>query len=143
MRQNQGRRKAMNVLVTGLAILSTVVVVTPLVAILGYLIYKGASSLNFAFFTQIPKPVGENGGGMANSIVGSGVVLTLASLMGIPIGIAAGVYLAEFGRGKGAGDRSAVYRGCVERSAFDCDGHRDLCVDRETAAAFFGVRGRG
>ena len=60
----------------------------------------GASSLNLAFFTHIPAPVGENGGGMANAIVGSGIVLALASLMGIPVGIAAGVYLAEFGRGK-------------------------------------------
>ena len=72
----------------------------PLAAILFYLVYKGASSLNLAFFTQVPAPVGEPGGGMANSIVGSGVILLLASLMGIPIGIAAGVYLAEFGRGK-------------------------------------------
>jgi phosphate transport system permease protein len=100
MKLDQFRRKSVDHLVTGLAILSTVVVIMPLLLILGYLIYKGASSLNFAFFTQIPKPVGEDGGGMANSIVGSGVVLTLASLMGIPVGIAAGVYLAEFGRGK-------------------------------------------
>ncbi len=93
-------RGAVNLIVSGAAILSTVLVIAPLLAILGYLIYKGASSLNLAFFTQIPRPVGEDGGGMANSIVGSGVVLTLASLMGVPIGIAAGVYLAEFGRGK-------------------------------------------
>jgi phosphate transport system permease protein len=83
-----------------LAILSTVIVIVPLVAILVYLIYKGASSLNIAFFTHIPAPVGEPGGGMANAIVGSGIVLAVASLMGIPVGIAAGVYLAEFGRGK-------------------------------------------
>jgi phosphate transport system permease protein len=100
MRLDQFRRKAVNYLVTALAILSTILVITPLLLILGYLIFKGASSLNFAFFTQIPKPVGEDGGGMANSIVGSGVVLALASSMGIPVGIAAGVYLAEFGRGK-------------------------------------------
>jgi len=100
MKLDQLRRGFVNHLVTGLAILSTVVVITPLLLILGYLLYKGASSLNFAFFTHIPKPVGEDGGGMANSIVGPGVVLALASSMGIPIGIAAGVYLAEFGRGK-------------------------------------------
>ncbi len=64
---------------TGLAILSTVLVVAPLVAIFVYLIYKGASSLNLAFFTQIPKPVGEAGGGMANAIVGSGILLGLAA----------------------------------------------------------------
>jgi len=100
MKFDQMRRTGVNYLVSGLAILSTILVIAPLLAILGYLIYKGASSLNLAFFTQIPKPVGEDGGGMANSIVGSGVVLALASLMGVPIGIAAGVYLAEFGRGK-------------------------------------------
>jgi phosphate transport system permease protein len=99
MRINNARRTAMNYLIGGLSILATVLVILPLIAILFYLIYKGASSLNFAFFTHIPAPVGEQGGGMANSIVGSGIILFLASLMGIPIGIAAGVYLAEFGRG--------------------------------------------
>jgi len=100
MRRNKARRAATNYFVSGLCILATVLVILPLIAILFYLIYKGASSLNFAFFTHIPAPVGEAGGGMANSIVGSGIILLLASLMGIPIGIAAGVYLAEFGRGK-------------------------------------------
>jgi len=87
-------------LITGLAILSTILVIAPLAAILIYLIYKGARSLNLAFFTKIPVPVGESGGGMANSIVGSGIILTMASAMGIPIGIGAGVYLAEYGRGR-------------------------------------------
>ena len=100
MRLNNARRTATNYFVGGLSIIATVLVIIPLVAILFYLIYKGASSLNLAFFTHIPAPVGETGGGMANSIVGSGIILLLASLMGIPIGIAAGVYLAEFGRGK-------------------------------------------
>ena len=85
--------------VTGLAVLATLLVVTPLVAIFGYLIYKGAVSLNWAFFTQIPKPVGEAGGGMANAILGSGILLGVASLIGVPIGIGAGIFLAEFGRG--------------------------------------------
>ncbi|HLH34107.1 MAG TPA: phosphate ABC transporter permease PstA [Alloacidobacterium sp.] len=84
---------------TGVAILSTILVIAPLVAIFAYLLYKGASSLNLAFFTQIPKPVGEAGGGMANAIVGSGILLALGSLLGVPIGIGAGIYLAEFGRG--------------------------------------------
>jgi len=100
MRLNAGRRYATNHLITALSILSTVIVIAPLVAILVYLIYKGASSLNLAFFTHIPAPIGEEGGGMANAIVGSAIVLGLASLMGIPVGIAAGVYLAEFGQGK-------------------------------------------
>ncbi len=89
----------MNLFVSSLAILATIAVITPLIAILGYLLYKGASSLNLAFFTHTPAPVGEAGGGMANAIVGSGMVLFLASLMGIPVGISAGLYLAEFGRG--------------------------------------------
>jgi phosphate transport system permease protein len=93
------RRSLTNHFVTGLAVLSTVVVLVPLVAILGYLLYKGASSLNLAFFTKVPAPVGESGGGMANSIVGSGIILAVASVMGIPLGIAGGVYLAEYGRG--------------------------------------------
>lgn len=99
MRLNNTRRKVMNYFVGGLTVLATVLVIAPLVAILGYLIYKGASSLNLNFFTRIPAPVGMPGGGMANSIVGSGIVLALSSLMGIPVGIAAGVYLAEYGRG--------------------------------------------
>ncbi len=99
-RGNGIRRQVVDYAVVGLASIATVLVIAPLVAILGYLLYKGASSLNVAFFTHIPAPVGEAGGGMANSIVGSGIVLFLASLMGIPIGIAAGLYLAEFGRGK-------------------------------------------
>ena len=100
MRFHTARRRATNYLVNGLAILATLLVIAPLVAILVYLIYKGASSLNLAFFTRIPAPVGQPGGGMANSIVGSGIVLLLSSLMGIPIGIAAGVYLAEYGQGR-------------------------------------------
>lgn len=86
-------------LATGLAITATILVVAPLVAIFGYLLFKGASSLNLAFFTQIPKPEGESGGGMANAIVGSGVLLAISSLLGIPLGIGGGIYLAEFGRG--------------------------------------------
>jgi phosphate transport system permease protein len=85
--------------VTALAILATVIVVTPLVAIFAYLIYKGASSLHLAFFTQVPKPPGEVGGGMANAILGSGIVLAVASALGVPVGIGGGIFLAEFGRG--------------------------------------------
>jgi phosphate transport system permease protein len=99
-RINTGRRYATNFVVSGLAILATVLVIVPLVAILVYLLYMGASSLNLAFFTHIPAPVGDPGGGMANAIVGSAIVLLVGSLMGIPLGIGAGVYLAEFGRGK-------------------------------------------
>jgi len=100
LRFNFAARKLVNHAVTGLAVLATVAVLVPLAAILIYLVYKGASSLNLAFFTRPPAPPGVTGGGMANSILGSGIVLTVASLMGIPVGIAAGVYLAEYGRGR-------------------------------------------
>jgi len=67
--------------------------------ILGYLVFNGGTSINWAFFTQLPKPVGEEGGGMANAIVGSAKLLLGASLIGVPIGFLGGVYLAEFSGG--------------------------------------------
>lgn len=85
--------------VTGLAVLATLLVIAPLLFIFSYLLFKGASSVNLAFFTHTPKPPGELGGGMANAIVGSAVLLGLSSLIGVPVGIAGGIYLAEFGRG--------------------------------------------
>jgi len=97
---NRAWRVFSNHLATAAAVGSTILVMAPLIAIFIYLLYKGASSLNLAFFTQIPKPVGETGGGMANSILGSGILLAIASLMGVPIGIAGGIYIAEFGRDK-------------------------------------------
>src|SRR5271156_761743 len=103
MRMNKARRNATNYFIGGLSILATIIVIVPLIAILFYLVYMGASSLNLNFFTKIPAPVGESGGGVANAIVGSGIILGIASLMGIPVGIAAGVYLAEFARGKAIG----------------------------------------
>jgi len=92
-------RAGTDLLATGLAILATVLVVAPLIAIFVYLIYKGASSVNLDFFTHIPRPVGESGGGMANAIVGSAILLLLGSLVGVPVGIGGGIFLAEFGRG--------------------------------------------
>ena len=96
---NRRLRWIANHTATGLAVLSTLLVIAPLIAIFADLVYKGASSLNWNFFTKLPVPVGELGGGMANAILGSAVLLVLASAMGVPIGIAAGIYLAEFGRG--------------------------------------------
>jgi phosphate transport system permease protein len=81
---------------TGLAAFITVSV---LFFILGYLVYHGGTSINWDFFTKLPTPVGENGGGMANAIVGSAKLLFLASLIGVPIGFLGGVYLAEFSGG--------------------------------------------
>ena len=97
---NRGRliwRKSLNVLMLTLTGLSAFGVVSILFLILGYLIWNGGRSLNFDFFTQLPKPVGETGGGMANAIVGSLKLLLLAALMGLPVGLLAGIYLAEFG----------------------------------------------
>jgi phosphate transport system permease protein len=98
-RANLLRRRFTNGLVVVLAIAATAVVVLPLFAILLYLIREGAGSLNLAFFTRNPRPVGMPGGGMANAIAGSGIILALASAIGIPLGIGAGIYLAEFGQG--------------------------------------------
>ncbi len=91
-------RRAVDQLMTLAAAGAVVLVLSPLLAIFGYLIYRGIGSINWAFLTQTPKPVGEAGGGMANAIAGSGLILGIASLIGVPIGIGAGIYLAEYGR---------------------------------------------
>ena len=96
----QLRRQIADKFFTGLAAGLSVIVISALVAILAYLVLRGAGSVNWDFFTQIQKPVGETGGGMANGIVGSIMILAIASCIGVPIGIGAGVYLAEFGRGR-------------------------------------------
>jgi len=72
------------------------VAVSVLFFILGYLVYHGGRSINWSFFTKLPKPVGETGGGMANAIVGSAKLLLLASLLGVPVGFFGAIYLAEF-----------------------------------------------
>ena len=93
------RRKAVNAVMLGLTGVCTVIVAGTLLVILGYLGWNGARSLSLDFFTQLPAPVGETGGGMANAIVGSGKVLLIALMIGAPIGFLGGVYLAEFGTG--------------------------------------------
>jgi phosphate transport system permease protein len=82
------------------AILTVVLVLAPLIAIFGYLVFKGIGSINLAFLTQTPKPPGEVGGGMANAIAGSVLILAIASLLGVPLGIGAGIYLSEYGRNR-------------------------------------------
>ena len=79
----------------GLTYLAALLATLPLILILGHIVAKGASSLSLAFFTHMPKPVGEVGGGMANAIVGTLILIGVASLIGLPIGIGAGLYLAE------------------------------------------------
>jgi phosphate transport system permease protein len=94
------RRQLVDYFFTGLAASLSVLVVGALVAIFAYLVLRGAGSLNWSFLTQTPKPVGEAGGGMANALIGSVMILLIGSLLGVPIGIAAGVYVAEFGRNR-------------------------------------------
>jgi phosphate transport system permease protein len=94
------RRQITNYFFTGLAASLSVIVVSALVAIFAYLVLKGAGSVNWAFLTQTPKPVGETGGGMANAMVGSVIILAISSVIGVPLGIAAGIYLAEYGRNR-------------------------------------------
>jgi len=85
---------------TAVAVATVVIVLVPLVAIFGYLLYRGIGSINWAFLTQTPKPVGEAGGGMANAIVGSAFILAIGSLLGVPLGIGGGIYLSEYGRNR-------------------------------------------
>jgi phosphate transport system permease protein len=94
------RRRITDHVMTAAAVLTVVLVLVPLFAIFAYLVYKGFGSINWAFLTQTPKPVGEAGGGMANAIVGSAFILALASILGVPIGVGAGIYLAEYGRNR-------------------------------------------
>jgi phosphate transport system permease protein len=90
------KRRITNVVMLSLSGICTIFVIGVLFFILGYLFVHGARSLNLAFFTQLPKPSGETGGGMANAIVGSGKVLLISVLIGVPLGSLAGVYLAEY-----------------------------------------------
>jgi phosphate transport system permease protein len=93
------RRRIYNGIANLLCIGAVIVVIAPLCAIFFYLLVKGAGSINLAFLTHTPKPVGETGGGFGNAIVGSMYLLGLASLMGVPLGVGAGIYLSEYGRG--------------------------------------------
>jgi phosphate transport system permease protein len=93
------RRKRVNALMLGLTAVCAALSAGLLFAILGYIAWKGASSLSLSFLINLPKPVGESGGGIANAIVGSAKVVGLAGVIGIPIGVLSGVYLSEYGRG--------------------------------------------
>jgi phosphate transport system permease protein len=86
------RRKIVNAVMLSLTGVCTIIAVSVLFFILGYLVWHGGTSLNWNFFTKLPTPVGEPGGGMANAIVGSGKLLLIATLFGIPIGFLGGVY---------------------------------------------------
>jgi len=94
-------RKTKSAIASGLSFVCALLVIAPLALVLFYLIRSGASAINWSFFTELPKPVGVAGGGMANAIVGSFELLCLAALVGIPIGVLGGVYLAEYGTVRG------------------------------------------
>lgn len=97
---NYAMRRASNVIMLGLTAVATGLAILLLFSVLGYVLVQGGSALNLSFFTNLPKPVGEPGGGMANAIVGTLIILAIASAIALPIGIGAGVYLAEFGTGR-------------------------------------------
>jgi phosphate transport system permease protein len=90
------RRRITNAVMLSLTGVSTLLVIGILFFILGYLFIHGLKSLNLDFFTKLPKPAGETGGGMANAIVGSGKIILLATCIGVPLGFLAGVFLAEY-----------------------------------------------
>jgi len=93
-------RRVTNVLFLGACYLAAAAVVAPLLFIMGHLLGKGLAGLDWQFFTQMPKPVGEAGGGMANAIVGTLLIVGVGAALALPVGIASGVYLAEYGRGR-------------------------------------------
>ncbi len=93
-------RKFKNTAMLSLAGLAVLAAVVPLFMIFFYTLSRGIGSVNLDFFTQMPKPVGESGGGMANALVGSGILVGLGCLFGLPVGVMAGIYLAEFGQNR-------------------------------------------
>jgi phosphate transport system permease protein len=92
-----GRRRAASIVMIALTCAAATLAIVPPVAILAYLLEQGAGALSLDFFTSMPRPVGEAGGGMANAIVGTLILIGIASAIGLPIGIGAGLYLAERG----------------------------------------------
>lgn len=95
--QRYWRRKIVDTVIRGACVAATLLAIVPLGLVLYYVASRGLGGLNLEFFTELPKPVGETGGGMANAIVGTAKIVGLACLFGIPPGVMAGVYLAEFG----------------------------------------------
>lgn len=95
---NHNLRKYCNYLMLGIFILTTILALIPLFGVLGYVIKNGFGALNFEFFTSLPKAMGMSGGGMANAIVGTLIMVAIASIIGIPVGILAAVYLTEYDR---------------------------------------------
>jgi phosphate transport system permease protein len=116
----QRRRRRVERIMFGATAAAMVATLGILLFLLGYIAWQGASSLSLAFFTQLPAPVGEPGGGMANAIVGSAKLLFTAALIGIPVGFLGGVYLAEYGRG--------AFAACVRYAADVLNGIPSIVV---------------
>jgi phosphate transport system permease protein len=93
-------RKTKNALMVAFSVLCVLIAVAPLVLIFSYTLVQGIGALNLDFFINMPKPVGEAGGGMANALVGTGILLAIGACIGLPIGILAGIYLAEYGNNR-------------------------------------------
>src|SRR5438552_3054512 len=93
-------RRIIDKLVFSFCAASTLLVLAVLFVILAYIVANGISSVNIDFFIRLPRPVGEQGGGMANAILGSAIMVLLASLIALPVGVGAAIYLAEFGGGR-------------------------------------------
>lgn len=98
MKERYTQRKLVDAAVRGLCLLATLLALIPLGLVLYYVTSRGIGGIDLAFFTELPKPVGEAGGGMANALLGTLELVGLACLFGIPPGVLAGVYLAEFGQ---------------------------------------------
>jgi phosphate transport system permease protein len=97
---NHRWRKFKNGLMQGVTLTCALLVIAPLVLVFYHLVHSGIGAINWDFFTQLPKPVGEKGGGMANAIVGTFILLGIAAGVGVPIGVLGGVYLSEYGSSK-------------------------------------------
>jgi len=93
---NHHWRKAINVFMQALTFVCAILVILPLLLVFFYLLKQGAGAVNWAFFTELPKPVGEVGGGMANAILGTFILILLASCLGVPVGVLGGVFLSEY-----------------------------------------------
>jgi phosphate transport system permease protein len=95
-----GRRRMLSKIVVGLCGLAVFIALVPLALVFFYVIKQGFASLNWAFFTRMPKPVGEAGGGMANAILGTSFLIVIASIVAVPVGLIAGIYLSEYGKAR-------------------------------------------
>jgi phosphate transport system permease protein len=99
-RDNHSRRKFINHFMQAMTCACALLVVVPLCLVFYHVLKSGLGSINWAFFTRLPKPVGESGGGMANAIVGTFELLGLAAAIGVPVGVLGGVFLSEYGSGR-------------------------------------------